>query len=232
MGIFKRLSQVLSANINDLLSKSEDPEKMLNQIMFELQEQYTKAKSQVTMVVAEEKRLEQKCNSEKAQADEWEQKARLAIQKGNEPLAKEALTRKNQHSQMAAEYGAQWEKQKKSSEVLKQQLQTLEMKIDEARRKKDLLIARKKRADAQKKVQEIAGSISDTSAFDTFGRMEEKVLKAEAEADAATEMAQLGTSASLDEQFKQLTSTSVDDELKKLKSDMGLLPEQGSPSNT
>ena len=104
MGIFSRISQALKANINHLLSKAENPEKMLNQVMIEMQEQYAQAKKQVTVTVAQEKRLQKKYLKEKEQTDEWTKKARLALKKGNEELAKEALLRKNQHSKLASEY--------------------------------------------------------------------------------------------------------------------------------
>ena len=112
MGIFDRISSVFKANVNHLLSKAEDPEKMLDQIVLEMNEQLAKTKRQVTVAIADEKRLEKQYRSEETEAQEWERKATLALQKENETLAKEALARRNEHQNLANEYKTQWEKQK------------------------------------------------------------------------------------------------------------------------
>lgn len=234
MGIFSRLSSLIKSNLNHLISKAEDPEKMLNQTVVEMKEQYAKAKSQVTTAVADEKRLKQRFDREAEQAKEWEDKAKLALQKGREDLAKEAISRRNEHQQLMNDYKVQWEKQKQATDSLKNQLQVLQRKIDEAGRKKNLLVARKKRAEAQKSIQETMAGISDTSAFDTFDRMQEKVDQMEAEADAATDMAALETGNDLEDKFAELNTSeaAVDDDLLALKKSMGLLEEDTSGKTT
>ncbi len=216
MGFFNRMSTIFKANVNAALDQAEDPEKMLNQVTTEMQEQLVKVKQQVATAIADEKRLQKDHENEQEQADAWEQKATVALQRGNEELAKQALTRRNEHANIASSYKEQWEKQKQAVEMLKDNLRTLERKIDEARRKKDLLIARQKRAKAQKAIHETMAGMKDESAFASFDRMEAKVGDMEARADAATEMSELSRD-SLEDEFAALETGSVDDDLAALK---------------
>jgi len=217
MGIFDRISSIFKANLNHLLNKAEDPEKMLNQIVLEMNEQLAKTKQQVTIAIADEKRLEKQYKNEEIEAQEWERKATLAIQKENETLAKEALARRNEHQNLANEYKIQWEKQKQAVDGLKESLRQLERKIEEAARKKNLLIARQKRAIAQKQIHETMAGMRDGSAFDTFNRMAEKVDEMEARADATVEMAKT-EEVKLEEQFAELEKEgNLDDDLAALK---------------
>jgi len=200
-----------------MLSKAEDPEKMLDQIVLEMNEQLAKTKRQVTMAIADEKRLEKQYRSEETEAQEWERKATLALQKENETLAKEALARRNEHQNLANEYKIQWEKQKQAIDELKESLKALERKIEEAGRKKNLLVARQKRATAQQQIHETMAGMRNGNAFESFDRMEEKVLETEARADAAVEMAQT-EDVKLEDQFAELEKEgSLDDDLAALK---------------
>ena len=147
MGIFSRLGTLIKSNINDLISKSEDPEKMLEQMVLELNGQLVEAKKQVAVSIADEKRLQKQYEGEKALGDEWEQKAMMAVKKGNDDLAKEALLRKGEHDKLSAQFLDQWKKQAEAVEKLKEALRLLNNKIEEAKRKKGILIARQKRAE-------------------------------------------------------------------------------------
>ena len=216
MSLFSRISTIFKANINDALSKAEDPEKMLNQIVGEMNEQLVKTKQQVAVAIADEKRLQKQYQAEEQQTQEWERKATLAVQKGNDELAKEALARRNEHANLAAEYKTQWEKQKQAVDTLKENLGALERKIAEAGRKKNLLVARQKRAQAQKQIHETMSGIRDGSAFETFDRMAGKVDQIEARADAAAEMADMEAD-KLEDQFAELESSNLDDDLAALK---------------
>jgi len=217
VGIFDRISSIFKANVNHMLSKAEDPEKMLDQIVLEMNEQLAKTKRQVTMAIADEKRLEKQYRSEETETQEWERKATLALQKENETLAKEALARRNEHQNLANEYKMQWEKQRQAVDELKESLKALERKIEEAGRKKNLLIARQKRATAQQQIHETMAGMRNGNAFESFDRMEEKVLETEARADAAVEMAQT-EDVKLEDQFAELEKEgSLDDDLAALK---------------
>jgi len=220
VGIFKRIASIFKANINYTLSNAEDPEKMLEQIVMEMNEQLVKTKQQVSAALADEKRLEKQYKAEEAEAQEWEQRAALAVKKGNDELAKQALAQRNEHANLAAEYKSQWEKQKQAVNTLKESLRALERKIEEAGRKKNLLIARQKRAQAQKQIHETMSGLKDGSAFETFDRMASKVDDIEAKADAAVEMADM-ESDKLEDQFAELESGNIDDDLAALKAKIG-----------
>src|SRR5699024_5266840 len=111
MGFFSRLAQLIKSNLNDLISKSEDPEKMLNQVILEMNQQLVEAKKQVAVAIADEKRLEKQYKNEASVAEEWKRKAMLAVRSGDDALAKEALLRKKEHDGLAEQYKAQWDKQ-------------------------------------------------------------------------------------------------------------------------
>src|ERR687896_33597 len=153
MGLFDRLSQLLRSNINDLISRAEDPEKMLNQILVDMRGQLVKAKQQVASAIADEKRLRDQTDAEYRQAEEWERRAMLAIQEGRDDLAKQALVRQSEHVQHAEALEVTWESHRLETEKLKNSLRDLNDKIEEAKRKKNLLIARQRRAQAQKRIE-------------------------------------------------------------------------------
>jgi phage shock protein A len=149
----------------------------------------------------------------------------MALRAGNEPLAKEALARKREHDELAATYKDQWTKQAASVEQLKKALRLLNDKIEEAKRKKNVLIARKKRAEAQRAIQETMSGLKDQSAFETFDRMAAKVDQMEAEAEAGADLAEEYSGDSLARKFKDLEgSHGADEDLTALKRKMGLLP--------
>src|SRR5690606_18395865 len=152
------------SNLNDLISNAEDPEKMLNQIVIDMAQQLIEAKKQVAVAIADEKRLAKQAEGEAAKAAEWERRAMMAVRAGDDVLAKEALGRKKEHDGLATVYKDQWAKQKKQVDQLKMALRILNSKIEEAKRKKQVLIARKRRAEAQKKIQETMAGLNNASA--------------------------------------------------------------------
>ena len=229
MGIFSRLKTLISSNVNDIISKAEKPEKMLNQLIIEMNEQLIESKKAVAMAIADEKKLEREKVNQASQAQEWERKAIMAVNAGKDDLAKEALLRKQEYERAAVEYQKQWESQKTSVEQLKESLKELQNKIEEAQRKKNLLVARAKRAEAQQKIQNTISSVSgNRSAFDAFDRMAQKVDQMEAEADAAKELEDLSANSSLEKRFKELekSDTSADLLLEDLKKKMNALPDK------
>ena len=144
---------------------------------------------------------------------------------GDDALAKEALLRQGEHGSLSAEFERQWHKQKTAVEQLKTALRTLNNKIEEAKRKKNVLVARKKRAEAQKAIHETMQGLSNDSAFETFNRMEEKIVQMEAEADAQTEVAEQYSGDALAQRFKDLETTKgADMALDELKRKMGVAP--------
>ena len=229
MGIISRLKTLISSNVNDAISKAEKPEKMLNQLIIDMQEQLLESKKAVAMAIADEKKLERELANQEALAQDWEKKAMLAVRAGKDDLAREALLRKQEYDNAAGEYRKQWEAQKESVEKLKESLRELQNKIEEAQRKKNLLVARAKRAEAQQKIQNTISSVSgNRSAFDAFDRMAQKVDQMEAQADAAKELEDLSSNSSLERRFAELekSDSSADLLLEELKKKMEALPDK------
>ena len=229
MGLFDRLSRVVRANLNDLVSQAEDPEKVLEQAVIDMQEDLVQLRQAVARTIAEQKRTEQRYNSDTTEAGKWEQRAKLALTKGDENLAKEALTRKKTFSDTAATLKAQLEQQTVQVESLRRNLVALEGKISEAKTKKNMLQARSKAAKANEELQKTLGGIGTSSAMGAFERMENKVLEQEARSQAVGELGGYG----IEQQFAELeSSTNVDDELAMLKAQMsgGALPAASSPA--
>src|SRR5271169_873508 len=231
MGIFSRMAKLIQSNLNDLISRSEDPEKMLNQVVLDMNNQLVEAKKQVAASIADEKRLAKQAEQELANSAEWERRAMMALRAGNEELAKEALNRKKEHDTLAQTFKDQWQKQKAAVENLKQALRMLNDKIEEAKRKKNVLIARKKRAEAQRAIQETMSGLRDQSAFETFDRMAGKIDQMEAEAEAEGEMQEEYTGDTLASQFTKLERTAgADEDLAALKRKMGMSPPEPTPA--
>ncbi len=201
MGIFDRLGTLLKSNINDLISRAENPEKVLNQLITDMRSQLAKAKQEVAAAIADEKKLHAQVEKEKTQADEWQRRAMLGVEQGRDDLAKQALMRHNEHLQAAQTLHETWVRHKAESESLKASLRTLNDKIEEAKRKKNLLIARQKRADAQQRIQKTMSSMSDTSAFEHFERMAAKIEETERKQLAASELNEELTGDNLSAEF-------------------------------
>ena len=146
MGLFDRLSSLIKANLNDLISKAEEPEKLLEQSILDMRSSLAKAKQQVAAAIADEKRLRDQADQEFKQAGEWEQRAMLAIQQNRDDLARQALMRQQEHAEHATALQRTWESQSAETEKLKSLLRDLNDKIEEAKRKKNLLLARARRA--------------------------------------------------------------------------------------
>ena len=225
MGIFSRLGTLIKSNINDLITKAEDPEKMLTQVTLEMQQQLVEAKKAVAIAIADEKKLQKQYTAESDKSKEWERKAMVAVRAGDDNLARQALARKNEHETIATQFQQQWISQKQAVEKLKDALRLLNNKIEEAKRKKNILIARKKRAEAQQQIANTMQGLGDTSAFDTFDRMAERIQLMEAEAEAGAELAGELSGDTLESKFMALEAGggSDDDALSELKAKMGLL---------
>ena len=224
MGLFSRLGTLIRSNINELINKAEDPEKMLNQVLIDMKQQLVESKKQVAVAIADEKRIKKQWEQEAAKAAEWEKKAMLAIRAGDDNLARAALARKGEHDEVAATLKEQWEAQKVAVDQLKQALHGLDAKIEEAKRKRNILVSRQKRAEAQRMINETLQGINSASAFDTFERMSDRVPQRAAVAAATSEIGGALAESSLESQFKALEAASVDDQLDALKKKMALGP--------
>ncbi|MDZ4675314.1 MAG: PspA/IM30 family protein [Gemmatimonadota bacterium] len=225
MGLFDRLSTLFRSNINDMISRAENPEKMLNQLILDMKTQLAKAKQEAASAIADEKKLQADAEALKKQSEDWERRAMLAVQEGRDDLATQALLRYNESLQGAQSLHETWLKHKSETESLKGSLRQLNDKIEEAKRKKNILVARAKRAEAQQRIQETMAGMSDKSAFESFERMAEKIEATERKALAAAEIQQEFNSDDLVDQFKSLEyKGNADQQLLELKAKMGMLP--------
>jgi phage shock protein A len=203
MGIYDRMSTLIRANLNDMLDKAEDPEKMINQIIRDMETSIQSAREQVAAMIVQEKELEADVRQTQTLGSEWGSKASRAVTAGKDDLAREAIRRKRDNEQNATIYGEQLKAQKDAVVMLKEQLRQLEAKYQSTLSQRDSYIARQRRAQAQKQVA-TAASASVLSPLDPTAdleRMERKIRLTEAEAAAALEM---GQESSLDAQFREL----------------------------
>ena len=227
MGIFQKLSTVLKSNINDLIARAENPEKMLNQIILDMRDQLAKAKREVAAAIADERKLRSQLDDEVKQARDWEHRAMLAVKEGRDDLAKQALMRQQEHGQRAQALEQTWSAQAEETEKLKGSLRQLNDKIEEAKRKRNLLIAKQKRAQAQKRIHQTMSGLSDTSAFEAFNRMAEKIEESERRSLAQAEVTEALSGDTLEQEFVRLESGQGDEDvegrLEALKREMGLI---------
>ncbi len=223
MSIFKRISDVVRSNVNSAIDAAEDPRKVLEQTILDMEGEHKKARQKLLESMTLLKQQEKMTETYKKQAVDWEHKAMAALKAGNEDLARSALGEKTKVDALAAESEAGVAAQKGANEQLKGQIVALERKIEEAKGKKDELIARLNAADMKKKQASMTsgGATSDSTAFDTFDRMVAKIETSEAEVEARHEL--LGSKApEIDAELAKLTSAQQgDDALAALKAKMG-----------
>jgi phage shock protein A len=214
VGILNRISTITRSNINAILDQAEDPEKMLDQLTRDMRDGINQARVEVAKMIADEKELQ--ANAERSQqlADDWQSKAELAVKKGAEDLAREALHRKIDYANNAKVYQSQWESQHTAVEKAKSDLHDLQEKYDGAVRNREALLARHRRAKAQQQVAKVAASVSAFDPSSELNRMEERIRLEEARAAASTEMLTDTT----EDRFAKLSSNSeLEDELAAIK---------------
>ncbi|MCA1903313.1 MAG: PspA/IM30 family protein [Cyanobacteria bacterium KgW148] len=214
MGLLDRIGMVARSNLNALVTAAEDPEKILEQTIIDMQEDLVQLRQAVAQAMAAMKRQEQQYKQTENQVNEWERRAMLALQKGDDNLAREALSRKKTHAETLATLKPGYDQTVAQVNQLKKSLTILESKIAEAKTKKEMLKSRIQAAKAQENLNNMMGKINTNSASAAFERMEERVMMAEAKASATSE---LGMD-NLESQFAMLESSSdVDDELMAMK---------------
>lgn len=218
-GIFARMADIVKANLNDLLSRAEDPEKMIRQMILEMEEAVHKATASVGTAVANEKRLERQSLDKRDQIEAWQKKAELAVSAGEDDLARRAIERKAALQEALRDMEAALEESRKTSVQLKQQLTQLKAKLDEARTREGALVARKRAAEARMQLARGLQGMGD-DAFSSFERFRQRIETEEAQADAHQELARDATS--LDDAFTKLErKNTVEDELQALKQKLG-----------
>ena len=217
MGIFDRIGRVIRSNVNDIIDKSEDPEKVLEQSIRDMGDDLVKMRQAVAQAIASQKRTEQQYKKNQAEVNTWQQRAQLALSKGEESLAREALVRKKTYADTATTLKTQLDGQVQQIDALRRNLTALESKISEAKTKKDMLKARLSAAKANEQLQNTISNINSSSAMSAFERMEDKVLQREAMSQSAAELAGMGE----ESKWAALEGgTEVDDELAMMKAQL------------
>lgn len=216
MDIFSRLSDLLQSNLNDLIDRAEDPEKVVRQIIADMQSELNKAVQNYSKVKSSQILTERKYKDALNVSQEWENKAKNALSQGDKELAKQALFKKVKSDEEVALYKKMYESVSKQTEAVKTQVDTLRLKLDEAKNRQAILIARAKMADTQKRLSEISGNLEDASAFDKFSRMEEAISRQEAINAIMNEISGTKTPEQLE------TDSKVNSELERLMSELNI----------
>ncbi|KAG8380326.1 hypothetical protein BUALT_Bualt06G0004000 [Buddleja alternifolia] len=230
MNLFDRFARVVKSYANALISSFEDPEKVLEQTVIEMNDDLIKMRQATAQVLASQKQLENKYKAAQQASEDWYRRAQLALGKGDEDLAREALKRRKSYADNANAMKSQLDQQKNVVDNLVSNTRLLESKIQEAKSKKDTLKARAQSAKTATKVSEMLGNVNTSSALSAFEKMEEKVMAMESQADALNQL----SSDELEGKFALLETSSVDDDLASLKKELsgttkkGELP-QGRP---
>merc|ERR1719478_391665 len=222
MNMGERFVRLVKSNVNQALNSMEDPEKVLTQAVDDMQKDLIKVRQAYAEVSASTKRMEEQCRVAEAESQKWYSRAQLALERGEDDLAREALTRRQQQTEMADSLKEQIEAQAGSIQSLFDSMKDLEAKMADAKAKKDQIIARARTAKASTKVNDMLAGVGSSSSVAAFERMKDKVEQMEAEADVSKQLAaSSGTSStgtSMESQFKQLEAGgSVDDELAAMK---------------
>lgn len=222
MGPLQRISTMIRANLNDMISRAEDPRRMLDQVIYDMRVQLVEAKKMVAVAITSERRSRRELDGHVTAAAQWEHRAMLAIGAGDDALARQALHRKGQHDEMVQVWTAHWTQEKQGVDTLRQALQGLSNKIEHADRQRRMFAARVARANAQMAINRTLSTIEGASPWGTLDRMEDRVLQIESQAEATYELS-AGTDVSLESQFRALEAgTQVEDQLAALKQRMGL----------
>jgi phage shock protein A len=227
MGILDRVSTLLRANINDMIDRAEDPEKVVKQLIADMNNQLIQVKTQVAASIADEKLLYQRYQDNDAKAKDWQQRAELAVEQGKDDMAREALSRRNAFQQTSDGFKTQYDQQAAQVEQLKEALHQLESKIQDAQTKEELLIARARRAKAETQIRTTLSGLDQSSALASFQRIEEKVNQQEARASALGEL----DTDTMDHRFQLMEQESeLDKQLAALKEKKGLAAGNGESS--
>ncbi len=219
MAIFERLSDLVRANINDLIDKAEDPEKMVKQIIIDMEDQLRKSTQSLGTAMGSLNSVKKQLETAQAQSNNWQAKAKTCLEQGNEELAKQALENKVKQDQMVAGYQEMVTSMETQVNDIKAQIDVMKQKLEEARSKQAMLVARSQMADAKKQMSKSLGNMDTKSAFAKMDKMEQKVAAKEAEADAFSEISGVQTVDS-DPFAKMEKENAINAELEKLKNEM------------
>ena len=219
MAIFERISDLVRANINDLIDKAENPEKMVKQIIIDMEDQLRKSTQSLGTAMGSLNQVKKQLATAQEQSNMWQAKAKTCLEQGNEELAKQALDNKVKQDQMVSKYQEMSTSMEKQVNEIKSQVDILKSKLEEARSKQAMLVARSQMADAQTQMAKTLGNMDSKSAFAKMEKMEQKIEQKEAQADALSDVS--GVQESENDPFAKMEhDNAVNEELEKLKKEM------------
>ena len=219
MAIFSRLTDLLKANINDLIDRAEDPEKMVKQIIIDMEEQLQNAVQGLGSVMATERDMLKKLKAAQDESKLWEGRAKDALSSENEELAKKAIDKKLVADASVKQYQKMYNNISSQTEILREQVDLLKKKLNEARARQSMLIARDKVAEARQEVINAVGDLDSSGAFAKMDKMEKKIAEKEAQADASFDIS--GMDDEEDDEFEEMESKqAADDEMARLKKEL------------
>lgn len=219
MSILDRIGDLISANVNDLLEKAEDPEKMANEYLRQLNHYYYETKDDVASAMAQEKRLQDKMLDAQAEAEKYRRHAENALRSNQEDLARRALERKRQALKLAGQYEEQFKQQDAQVDELEEALAAIEARMAQMQAKRDALAAKRSRIETHESIRRTARTLSNTSAVDKMESLEDRVEGQLAKSEAMAEL----EAGSVDKQLEDLTQDSeIDSELLEMKKQLGL----------
>ncbi|MDB9526372.1 PspA/IM30 family protein [Oscillatoria sp. CS-180] len=210
MGVLGRLARIVRSQVNSWVQESEDPEKLLDQAVSGMQSDLIQLRQSVAQAIATQKRTERQCHQTETLAQEWYNRAQLALHKSDELTAREALAQRHAYLKMLSQLEGHVSDQKTVIGRLKTNMRDLEVKIADARTRRDMYIARARSAEASQRIQDMIGQVSSQNSIGVLGQMEDKVLNLEAQADAMAELNQTLESQSLDSKFAALEQSEED----------------------
>ncbi len=221
MGIFSRIGDILKANINDMIDRAEDPEKMVKQIILDLQKEVSQATQALGKAMASERMAKRQYDNAVQSSTNWESKAKAALSAGETDMAKKALANKVKADEEAKQYGQMYQQISAQTAQIREQVEAMKAKLEEAKSRQAMLIARSQMAKTQKSLAQSVGGMDASSALDKFDRMEEKVARQEAEAEAFSDIA--GASSSDEKSYEEMErDMQVDAEMQRLMAEMGM----------
>jgi len=203
MALLERVSTLIRANLNDLIDKAEHPEKMIKQVILDMENQLLQVKTQVAIAIADQHLLAKKQKENEEKIADWTRKAELAVGKQQDDLARAAIERSLHYKQLAESFAQQVADQRLQVETLKNALNKLQQKLEEALSKSEMLMAQNRRARTLDKAADARNGVDSRDHAATFDRMKDKVMRREAIGRAKTELLD-ESSASVEDRFAQL----------------------------
>ena len=220
MAILERMSDLVRSNINDLIDKAENPEKMVKQIIIDMETQLRKSTQSLGTAMGSLNQVKKQLQNAQEQSTNWQTKAKTCLEQGNEDLAKQALENKVKQDKMVEQYQEMVTSMEKQVNEIKNQVDVLKQKLEEARSKQAMLVARSQMADAKSQMAKSLGNMDSKSAFAKMDKIEKKIEQKESQADAFAEVS--GVQESESDPFAQMDKeNSINAELEKLKKEMG-----------